>query len=133
MQAIQNTMRRLFAMTALLTIKAALLRAFGKQAMARVVPAREPVPEIVTECAYAGSDVDTEDRFAAWEADRDRKMHEAEEYERQGLRLLSRAALLRVALRCDDRGETFIAQELREHAAACGCESDTGAVPADTI
>jgi hypothetical protein len=130
MQAIQNTVRRLFAMTTLLTIKAALLRACGKQATAQVIQSAEPASEIVTECTVAGTDEDTEDRFAAWEADRDQKLHEAEECELQGLRLLSRAALLHAALRCDDRGETFVADELREHAAAIGREPDTTAVSA---
>jgi hypothetical protein len=132
MQAIHNTVRRLFAMTTLLTIKAALLRACRMPQTPHVIQPTEPAPEIVTECTAAGAD-DTEDRFAAWEADRDEKLHEAEECELQGLRLLSRAALLHAALRCDDRGETFIADELREHAAAIGSGSDTTAVPADTI
>jgi hypothetical protein len=133
MHKIQNTVRRLFTMTTLLTLKAALLRACRKQATAQVIQSTEPAPEIVAECTVAGPDDDTEDRFAAWESDRDEKLHEAEECELQGLRLLSRAALLHAALRCDDRGETFVAEELREHAAAIGSESDTTAIPADTI
>jgi hypothetical protein len=133
MQAIQNTVRRLFAMTTVLTIKAALLRACGKQVPSQVMQSTEPAPEIVTECIVAGAEDETEDRFAAWEVDRDEKLHEAEEYELQGLRLLSRAALLHAAVRCDDRGETFLAEELREHATTIGSESDATAVSADTI
>ena len=133
MQTIQNTVRRLFAMTTLLSIKAALLRACRKQSPPQVIQFSEPAPEIVTESTVAGTEDDTEDRFAAWESVREERQHEAEECERQGLRLLSRAALLHAALRCDDRGETFIAEELREHATVIGSESETTMVAADTI
>lgn len=59
---------------------------------------------------------DTEDRFLAWEAARGETLQQAEDCERQALRLLARAALLRTAVKYDDRGETYIADELREHA-----------------
>src|SRR5438132_11770256 len=112
MQTIQNTVRRLFAMATLLTIKAAVLRACGKLAVAQAIRPTEPVSQVITERAADDTDDDTEERFAAWEAERDERLHEAKEYEEQGLRLLNRAALLRAAQRCDDRGETFIAAEL---------------------
>ena len=132
MQAIQNTVRRSFTLTTLLTIKAVLLRACRRQVQPQVTPGTEPVPEIGAESAGSETD-DTDDRFAAWESVRDERLHEAEECERQGLRLLSRAALLHAAVRSDDRGETFIADELREHAEALGKDPETIVVQADTI
>jgi hypothetical protein len=64
----------------------------------------------------SAGDSGPEDQFANWDTDRADKLHQAEAYEQQGLRLLAKAALLRVAIKCDSRGETFIAEELREHA-----------------
>jgi hypothetical protein len=57
-----------------------------------------------------------EDTFAAWDTDRAERLQEAVECEQKGLRLLAKATLLRVAIQCDDRGETFHAEELRERA-----------------
>ena len=53
------------------------------------------------------------------------------DYEQRGLELLTQAALLRTALRCDDGGGTFIAEEIREQAEAIGGTSITE-VPSDT-
>ncbi len=65
------------------------------------------------ESPYAEPD-DTEEKFAAWEAERSEKLLHATDLEQQGVRLLSQAALLRASIKCEDRGETFIAEELRE-------------------
>ena len=78
-------------------------------------PHERPDEPSCEETSYEESG-DTEDTLAAWDTDRAERLHEAEQYEQQGLRLLAKAALLRVAIGCDGRGETFIAEELREHA-----------------
>jgi hypothetical protein len=59
---------------------------------------------------------EVEDTFAAWDTERGEKLQEALDCEKKGLRLLAKATLLRVAIQCDDRGETFHAEELRERA-----------------
>jgi hypothetical protein len=135
MQSIQNAVRRFFALSSLLTIKAALLRA-----------CRQPAPPIIAQpesaaaadtALAAESDTDTayedaEDQLVAWETERASRLDQVESYEQQGRQLLAKAALLRAALTCEDRGETFIAEELREHAETLGRESTTEAV-ADTV
>ena len=129
MLAIRNTVRQLFAMTTLLTIKAALLRTCGKQP-----PQPIQRPELAADTASMDAlyvdESDSEETFAEWEADRNEKLHQVQDYEQRGLDLLAKAALLRAALRCDDRGETFIAEEIREQAEAIGGTSITE-VPSD--
>jgi hypothetical protein len=130
MLAIRNIVRQMFAMTTLLTIKAALLRACGKQPQ-QSIQQREPVtgtPPI--DELYVEVD-DPEESFAAWDAARNERLHQVQQYEQQGLSLLSKAALLRAAILCDDRGETFLAEEIREQAEAIGSRSFTE-VPSDT-
>ena len=130
MLAIRNTVRQMFAMTTLLTLKAALLRACGKQPP-QPIQQREPVAESPpTDELYVAED-DPEETFAEWEAARNEMLHQVQDYEQRGLRLLSKAALLRAALKCDDRGETFVAEEIREQAEAIGSQSITE-VPSDT-
>jgi hypothetical protein len=118
MLAIQNAMRRFLIFANLNVVKHALLRMCRKPAVQVITPKSviEPAIEPAMEVTPNTEVEDTEDRFAAWEDDRDEKLHQAEVFEEQGLRLLAKATLLRVAIRCDDRGEVFIAEELREHA-----------------
>ena len=131
MLAIRNTVRQLFAMTTLLTIKAALLRACGKQPPQPIQRPELAADTAPTEELYVDEN-DSEETFAEWEADRNEKLHQVQDYEQRGLDLLAKAALLRAALRCDDRGETFIAEEIREQAEAIGSQSIT-VVPSDTL
>jgi hypothetical protein len=130
MVAIQNAVRRFFSIQAMLTVKHALLRICRKQG--QPVQVSEPTVETAPEVEICVAEDDTEERFAAWEDSRAEKLQQAESHEQQGLRLLEKAALLRAAVHCDDRGETFIAQELRDQADGIGSESFTD-VPADTI
>jgi hypothetical protein len=116
MRTIPNAVRRLFSVQGLLTIKAALLR------LVFVPPAPQPTPLAEPESSPPtpmSEEIETaepspDEKFAAWEAERAEKLDQASTYEQQGLRLLARAALLRASVKCDDRGETFIAEELRE-------------------
>jgi hypothetical protein len=130
MLAIRNTVRQMFAMTTLLTLKAALLRACGKQPP-QPIQQREPVSDTSPADALYVEVDDPEETFAEWEAARNEMLHQVQDYERRGLDLLSKAALLRAALKCDDRGELFIAEEIREQAEAIGSQSITE-VPSDT-
>ena len=130
MLAIRTTVQRVFAMATLLTIKDALLRVCRKQP-AQPIQNGEPVADAPpTEELYVAED-NPEEAFAEWEAARNQMLHQVQDYEQRGLDLLSKAALLRAALRCDDRGETFIAEEIREQAEAIGGTSITE-VPSDT-
>jgi hypothetical protein len=116
MRAIQNTMRRFLIVLNLHAIKDALLRVCRKRTPAVIQPS-EPVVETPPQDdeMYAEDD-DVDERFAAWEEARSETLQQANDCERQALRLLSRAALLRAAVQCDDHGETFLAGELRAHA-----------------
>ena len=108
MRAIQSAMQRFLIFANLNVVRQSLLRLCHRPKVQVIKP--EPAIDVAAE-----SD-DTEEKFAAWESDRDEKLHQAEMLEEQGLRFLAKATLLRIAIRCDDRGETFIAEELREHA-----------------
>jgi hypothetical protein len=66
---------------------------------------------------------EVEGTFAAGDTERGEKLQEALDCEKNGLRLLAKATLLRVAIQCDDRGETFHAKELRERAQILNTES----------
>ena len=129
MRAIRIAMRRYLAVSALLSFKDTLLRLCRKQAP---IQPSAPTTRVKQQIELYVEAEDPEDQFAAWEAERDDRLHQAEEFEGQGLQLLGKAALLRTAIRCEDRGETFIAQELREHAQALGSEPITE-VPGDTL
>jgi hypothetical protein len=124
MLAIRNTVQRVFAMATLLTIKNALLRIYRKQP-SQPIQQREPATDIAPTGELYATDDDPEETFADWEADRNEKLYQVQEYEQRGLDLLGKAALLRAALKCDDRGETFIAEEIREQAEAMGGKSIT--------
>jgi hypothetical protein len=130
MLAIRNTVRQMFAMTTLLTIKAALLRACGKQPPQSIQRPEAVADTAPTDALYVDED-DPEETFAEWEAARNEMLHQVQDYEQRGLDLLAKAALLRAALKCDDRGESFIAEEIREQAEAIGGTSITE-VPSDT-
>jgi hypothetical protein len=130
MLAIRNTVQRVFAMATLLTIKNALLCICRKQP-SQPIQQREAVTDIGPTGGLYAIDDDPEETFADWEADRNEKLYQVQEYEQRGLDLLGKAALLRAALKCDDRGETFIAEEIREQAEAIGSKSITE-VPSDT-
>jgi hypothetical protein len=105
-------MQRFLVVLNLEVIKLALLRWRNKVAS---VFSRENESATENESLSLHGD-DTEERFAAWEAARGEILDQAEGYEQEGVRLLARAALLRTSVKCDDRGESFIASELREHA-----------------
>ena len=124
MLAIRNTVRQMFAMATRLTIKAALLRACGKQPP-QPTPQRAPDAETPSTRELYVAEDDPEEAFAEWEADRNEKLHRVQDYEQRGLELLGKAALLRSALQCDDRGETLLAEELREQAEAMDHQSIT--------
>ena len=124
MRAIQSAMQRFLIFANLNVVRQALLRLCRKPKVQTIKP--EPTIDVAAE-----SD-DTEEKFAAWETDRDEKLHQAETLEQQGLHLLAKAALLYTAIKCDDRGETFIAEELREHVDTIGREPATE-VSDDTI
>jgi hypothetical protein len=128
MLVIQNAVLRFLSLPNIQGIKARLLRFCHKQQQPRAVLAAEVAPaaqeaeaavslpaekELREDDLYPAQD-DTEDRFAAWEAEQNEKLHEAERLEQKGLMLLSKSALLRAAITCDNRGDTFIANELRE-------------------
>ena len=77
----------------------------------------EPTTETDTPLAIYADEADAEEKFAAWEMERSEKLRKATEHEQHGLRFLAQAALLRASVKCEDRGESFIAEELRELAA----------------
>jgi hypothetical protein len=114
MQTIRNALRRVLIAPNLVAIMEALLRLRRNQ-MPPATGTTEPAPNPPPPEEYTEED-DSEERFAGWETARAETLHEAGTCERQGLRLLARAALLRLAVQCDDAGETFIADQLREHA-----------------
>jgi len=78
------------------------------------------VPELIappTPAATSTSDEiqapDPDDELTAWEQDRANTIHDADESEQQGLRMLSRAALLRLVVQFEDEGLFVVAHELR--------------------
>ena len=77
-----------------------------------VIPPHECNPDLSTSDGGA----DLQERVAAWEADRALELAEAGRYERDGLSLLAKAACLRAAVLCEDRGWTTAARELRRQA-----------------
>jgi len=56
---------------------------------------------------------DPDDELTAWEQDRANTLHDADESEQQGLRMLTRAALLRLVVQFEDEGLFVVAHELR--------------------
>jgi hypothetical protein len=129
MVAIRNAMRLFVIASNLRVVRDALLRLCRKQPP--TIQPIEPTADTVPEAAIYVEEDDAEETFAAWEADRNEKLYQVQDCEQQGLNLLSKAALLRAAVKCDDRGETFIAEELREQAEAIGSKCITE-VPSDT-
>jgi hypothetical protein len=85
-----------------------------RRAQTSVPIQRSPDPVVSDE----QSDDESEggETFGTWDSHRADKLYEVESYEQQGLRLLAKSALLRVAIRCDDHGERSLAEELREQA-----------------
>jgi hypothetical protein len=61
---------------------------------------------------------DADDQLTAWEHDRACTLHDAEESEQQGLRHLTKAALLRLVVHFEDEGLFDVAYELRQQAEA---------------
>jgi hypothetical protein len=132
MLAIHNAMRLFTIATNLRVIRDALLRLCRRQPQPiEPIEPIEPAAVTTPEAAVYVEEEDTEAPFAAWEAERNEKLYQVQDYEQQGLNLLGKAALLRAAIRCDDRGETFIAEELREQAKGIGSRSITE-IPSDT-
>ncbi len=110
MVTMRKAVQRFMALLTVASIKAGLLK---------IIFRHQPTTEQTDSSSstdvslYAEPD-DTEEKFAAWEAERSEKLRHAADLEQQGVRLLSQAALLRASIKCEDRGETFIAEELRE-------------------
>lgn len=103
----------LISLTAVTWVRSKLLhRASAAERVASqpTMTIKEQVTEMLSEPDHG------DDAFAAWESERNEKLHEARQCEQEGLRLLNRATLLRVAIQCDDCGDTFHADELRERA-----------------
>jgi hypothetical protein len=61
---------------------------------------------------------DADDQLTAWEQDRASTLQDAEESEQQGLRHLTKAALLRLVVHFEDEGMFDVAHELRQQADA---------------
>jgi hypothetical protein len=61
---------------------------------------------------------EAEDRLIAWEQDRAATLKDASDSEQHGLRLLTRAALLRLHVKFEDEGLFVVAHELRDQADA---------------
>src|SRR5947209_6475045 len=106
MLAIQNAVLRFLAVSNSQAIKPTLLRLCRKQRLQPTQPPQpvpqQPAPTEPTEDTTAIQEDDlypaenaAEDRFAAWEADHDEKLHQAEMLEDKGLILFRKAALLR--------------------------------------
>lgn len=76
----------------------------------------EPVPQAPVATRQAE---ESEDRFSAWEKDRAVTLNDAEQAEQQGLRHLTKAALLRLVVYFEDEGLFVVAHELRQQADAC--------------
>jgi hypothetical protein len=76
-----------------------------------ITASREPSPN-------GSAESDAEDRLTAWEQDRAATLTEAADSEQQGLRLLTRAALLRLHVQFEDEGFFVVAHELRQQADA---------------
>jgi hypothetical protein len=124
MRTIQNAVLRCWlSFLSLLMISRVVARFRRPTPSLATVPAQlaSPVEEQPTDDEHYTADA--EDTFAAWDVQRAEKLHEAQDCEQQGLRLLAKATLLRVAIQCDDRGETLHAQELRERAQLLNTES----------
>ena len=94
------------------------------------LPVVEPVPPTPVATSNADDTVldDADDPLTAWEEDRANTLHDAEDNERQGLRCLTRAALLRLVVHFEDEGLFVVAHELRQQADALDTNSTT--VPA---
>jgi hypothetical protein len=114
MLAIQNAVLRFLAVANIQAIKARLLQFCRKHTPRAEPTVQAPTEEEIREDDLYPATDDTEERFAAWESEQKEKVHQAEQLEQQGLKLLSRAALLRAAIKCDNRGDSFVGSELRE-------------------
>src|SRR5579859_5174862 len=112
MVAMRKAVQRFIALLTVQHVKAGLLKIIYRQPQPSADDS-EGSDKPVDEAPYAEPD-DAEEKFAAWEDERNDKLRHATDLEQQGVRLLAQAALLRAAIKCEDRGETFIAQELRE-------------------
>jgi hypothetical protein len=144
MLVIQNAVLRFLAVSNIQGIKSRLLQCCRKhtpqvvRAAEVTEPAQQPASteqappedEIREDDLYPAPD-DTEDRFAAWETEQNERLHEAEVFEQKGLILVRKAALLRAAIQCDNRGDTFVANELRELAQNLDADPSTDTVTGD--
>jgi hypothetical protein len=81
-----------------------------------------PTEDEIREDDLYPAQVDTEDRLATLECEHTAKVHEADQVEQQGLILLRKVVLLRAAITCDNRRDTFVATELRELAETLGSD-----------
>src|SRR5207247_1143156 len=86
----------------------------GKHAVVEPVP----VTRIATSNAADAQLADADDQLTAWEQDRVCTLQDAEESEQQGLRHLTKAALLRLVVHFEDEGLFVVAHELRQQADA---------------
>ena len=78
----------------------------------------ETIPEVPVATSLADDLhlVDADDQLIAWEQDRANTLHDAEANEQQGLRHLTKAALLRLVVQFEDEGLFVVAHELRQQA-----------------
>jgi hypothetical protein len=86
----------------------------GKLAVVEPNPA---APVAISQVDDAQLD-DADDQLTAWEQDRACTLHNADENEQQGLRHLTKAALLRLVVHFEDEGLFDVAHELRQQAEA---------------
>jgi hypothetical protein len=124
MIAIHTALRRGMIVLGLPVVLGALLRLYRHYGPQRIEPTEPTMPpepcapltatEDDTE-VYA-EEADPEEAFREWEAQRNERLVRIQDLEQQGLVLLGKAALLRAAVKCDDRGEGFFADELRDQA-----------------
>ena len=63
-------------------------------------------------------DTEVEDRLTAWEQERAATLNDAADSEKQGMQLLTRAALLRMIVHFEDEGLFVVAHELQQKADA---------------
>jgi hypothetical protein len=126
MVAMRMAVQRFLALLTVQHIKAGLLKIiFHRQT--QHTAQTDASGSSTDEPLYAEPD-DTEDKFAAWENERNDKLRQAADLEQQGVHLLAQAALLRASMKCEDRGESFMAEELRELA-----DDNTPCAPSDTV
>jgi hypothetical protein len=84
----------------------------SEQPTARVIPLSDEPPDHQPLHDADALDADMRPSVAL----RTKTLDQAEDSEQQGLGLLAQAALLRAAIRCADRGQTDLAEKLRDDA-----------------